>query len=595
MTVQLITMAQINLLSYNMRGFNSGYTVLHDLCLKPSIIALQETWLHDSESDNLSLINNNYNYHAVSGMNSAAANRVIKGRPFGVVGFLWQKSFNAMIQYVAHDVDSRCLVMKLQFNNYVFLLCNVYFPCYKDCPEYKAKIASLTGFIENVLLCNTYDNVIILDDTNFDLKLYNTGFNIFNSLINDADMSACDNLVQGPIFNTYFNEALGCESRIDHFFVSRSLKAYINQVSVIDSSCNYSDHRPITMVITMPLTQQLKSAAECRPNNSSKQFKVRWDRACLNEYYNCTRELLYDMVYDNSHLQCNTDNCSCVFHKQCIDLHYAAIVNTLTCAQYSTIPCIPCNALKPFWNEYLDEMRDKSIFWHSMWISAGRPSTGWLGKIKTSSRLKYKFAIREALREYENRYNDELYEHFANKDTPSFWKSWSKKMNCNINKDVYINGVNDNLKVANEFATYFETVYSDSSLAFSAVDEFRSLYAQSVNPTPNKPTCSPQQITVQLIDQCIRKLKLGKANGHDGLSAENLVNAHPLLVVNLSLLFRSMAYHGYVPHNFGQGTIVPLLKDKLGDVNDVNNYRGITLIPVISKLFELVIVEICHF
>ena len=44
---------------------------------------------------------------------------------------------------------------------------------------------------------------------------------------------------------------------------------------------------------------------------------------------------------------------------------------------------------------------------------------------------------------------------------------------------------------------------------------------------------------------------------------------------------------------FGEGIIVPLLKDKLGDVNDVNNYRGITLIPVISKLFELVIIEIC--
>ena len=150
------------------------------------------------------------------------------------------------------------------------------------------------------------------------------------------------------------------------------------------------------------------------------------------------RELLYSMVCDKSHLQCNIDNCACVMHKQCIDVHYAAIVNTLTSAQYFTIPRIPINALKPFWNEFLDEMREKSIFWHSMWISAGRPVTGWLCKIKTNSRLKYKMAIREALREYENRYNDELYEHFANKDTPSFWKSWAKKMNCNTNKDVFI-------------------------------------------------------------------------------------------------------------------------------------------------------------
>src|SRR5438132_10316787 len=137
-------------------------------------------------------------------------------------------------------------------------------------------------------------------------------------------------------------------------------------------------------------------------------------------------------------------------HRLCINNHYDDIIKALTSAQYSTVPCIPQNALKPFWNKYLDEMRDKSIFWHSMWISANRPTSGWLCKIKTSARLKYKMAIREALYEYENRYNDEVCEHFANKDTPSFWKSWSKKMNSNGCKDVYINGSNDNLKIANE-------------------------------------------------------------------------------------------------------------------------------------------------
>src|SRR5437870_2540023 len=191
-------------------------------------------------------------------------------------------------------------------------------------------------------------------------------------------------------------------------------------------------------------------------------------------------------------------------------------------------------------------------------------------------------AIREALYEYENRYNDELCEHFANKDTPSFWKSWSKKMNSNGCKDVYINGSNDNLKIANEFATYFDIIYSDSSTAVSAVDEYRKLCEEAVNRTAND-KCTPHQITVQLVDRCIHKLKLGKANGPDGLSAENLINAHPLLVVNLSLLFHSMAKHGYVPIDFGKGIIVPLLKDKLGDANDLNNYRGITLVPAISK------------
>ena len=77
------------------------------------------------------------------------------------------------------------------------------------------------------------------------------------------------------------------------------------------------------------------------------------------------------------------------------------------------------------------------------------------------------------------------------------------------------------------------------------------------------------------------------------LSAEHLLNAHPSLVIHLCLLFPGIASHGYVPDDFGQGIIIPLIKEKLGNVNDLGNYRGITLIPVISKLLELVILDIC--
>ena len=48
-----------------------------------------------------------------------------------------------------------------------------------------------------------------------------------------------------------------------------------------------------------------------------------------------------------------------------------------------------------------------------------------------------------------------------------------------------------------------------------------------------------------------------------------------------------------MPNDFGKGIVIPLLKDKLGNINDLS-YRGITLIPVISKLLELVILEICE-
>jgi len=47
-----------------------------------------------------------------------------------------------------------------------------------------------------------------------------------------------------------------------------------------------------------------------------------------------------------------------------------------------------------------------------------------------------------------------------------------------------------------------------------------------------------------------------------------------------------MSVHGYVPDDFGVGVVVPVLKDRSGDLCSADNYRSITLSSVISKVFE---------
>jgi hypothetical protein len=107
-------------------------------------------------------------------------------------------------------------------------------------------------------------------------------------------------------------------------------------------------------------------------------------------------------------------------------------------------------------------------------------------------------------------------------------------------------------------------------------------------------------------------LKLGKASDPEHLSAEHLVNTHPILVINFLYLCRIMLLTGLVPDSFGWGIVIPLLKGKTCDINsldnyggitnktcDINsldNYRGITLIPVVAKLFEGVglLLDICR-
>jgi len=93
-----------------------------------------------------------------------------------------------------------------------------------------------------------------------------------------------------------------------------------------------------------------------------------------------------------------------------------------------------------------------------------------------------------------------------------------------------------------------------------------------------------------LIQKCIG-LKKRKAAGLDGLMAEHVRFAYPILSVHLSRLFTMLYKHSMVPDEFGRGIVIPLLKNVDGNKFTTDNYRGITISPVISKLFETVLLS----
>ena len=56
--------------------------------------------------------------------------------------------------------------------------------------------------------------------------------------------------------------------------------------------------------------------------------------------------------------------------------------------------------------------------------------------------------------------------------------------------------------------------------------------------------------------------------------------------MTITHLFKLIVQCGIVPTDFVCGVIIPLVKNSDGDVASGENYRGISLSPVISKLFE---------
>ena len=61
---------------------------------------------------------------------------------------------------------------------------------------------------------------------------------------------------------------------------------------------------------------------------------------------------------------------------------------------------------------------------------------------------------------------------------------------------------------------------------------------------------------------------------------------HHRIHVLLSLCFSLCLTHGYMPLDMIKTTIVPVIKNKCGNLADSNNYRPIAIATIVSKLYE---------
>ena len=90
-------------------------------------------------------------------------------------------------------------------------------------------------------------------------------------------------------------------------------------------------------------------------------------------------------------------------------------------------------------------------------------------------------------------------------------------------------------------------------------------------------------VTMRELDDSIKGLKLEKASGFDMILNEFLVNASYGVKVLILMIFNNILQLEYFPECWAQGDVIPIFKN--GDKNNANNYRGITLLSCMGKLF----------
>ena len=141
---------------------------------------------------------------------------------------------------------------------------------------------------------------------------------------------------------------------------------------------------------------------------------------------------------------------------------------------------------------------------------------------------------------------------------------------------------------AKQFAEYFKAI-NDPGDRFFQVDEDILFYNEryvrgEFQIIFDELNCEIQ--TNELLS-AIKQLRNGASAGPDLVLNEFFKNGSENLIQYLSILFNKLFHMGYFPKQWSEGFIVPIFKK--GDVNEVSNYRGITLLSTLGKLFTRIL------
>lgn len=566
----------LKVVSYNLHGLNQGRAFLQELHNSADVILIQEHWcapfnlhyLHDMFTDMVCF--------ASSSMNDAISRSVLRGRPFGGLATFVSSRLSENTKLI--KMAERFTIIKV----HDFVIVNIYMPC-SSVTDYISIYEDTLACIANALGELEFTGLIIGGDWNMELMdshpLYFSALNFTEELgLKFID----DKIVDNSNF-TYRVFTTGARSNIDHFAVSSNVYGSVMDVLVLDNGINLSDHCAVLCSIELPCACE-NTLARSGSKKSKTQYMLRWDKSNIDRYCDESQHQLGQYEIPNSLFDDNITYCASTQ----INKLYEHIVSALSTAADRTIVKRKNNFYKFWWDQELDLLKSQAIESFQIWVTAGRPRAGPFFVAMKKDKLAYKRTIKSKEHEAKHAFTNSLDEALMNKNYQSFWTTWRAKFSKN-KVSAAVDGLCDDVAIASHFASLFRDVCIPNSAA-----RHEHLKAE-FECTFNKYTGSSfdaNAIDVELISKCIDHLKLGKAAGLDGLTAEHVVYAHSMLLEYICQLFRLMIRHQIVPAQFGKGVTIPLVKNLEGNRADSDNYRGITLSPVISKLFELVLMNV---
>ena len=378
-------------------------------------------------------------------------------------------------------------------------------------------------------------------------------------------------------------------STIDHFLWNENLKDSIIEAGVHHDVDNTSDHHPIyTLVKYNDIKKDVDKSTEHRAKPSWKKASDT-DR----ERYALDLETRLMKIDTPISFSCADVHCSERTHVDMVDDHMCKILQLVEecCKDNLPTPTARKSRLKKSrisaWYEEVQPFKENAQFWHAVWLSAGKPLNSQLHMIMKRTRNVYHYQIRKCKHAADRIKRNTLLDACLN-DNGDIFVELKKLRRSTPAQTSVIDGESDN--IPNHFAEIYRNLYNSAP----DKDNTQQLYEKIDRMINSDSMKAVDRITPKVVEEAIRKIKSGKNDPINTFSSDCVKNAPSILHEHLANIFRSYLVHGHISKVLMLSTLVPLLKDKLGDQCASSNYRSIALSSLILKIFDWVLILICE-
>ena len=234
---------------------------------------------------------------------------------------------------------------------------------------------------------------------------------------------------------------------------------------------------------------------------------------------------------------------------------------------------------RPGWTQYVSDLYDYSKTCRRIWLNANEPRQGSIHEEYVKSRTRFKYALRFISRNEEQMRKEALAKKLSSKKINEFWKEVSVTNNCKTPLPDSIDQANGPNEIVELWREHFK-------------DIFNCLKSKNVSPIVyNLNDSSNITVNACMVNDAIKELSQNKSCGLDGISAEHLKYVSERLPHLLGLCITGFFIHGFLPDSMLSVLIVPVIKDKAGNINAKDNYRPIALASIISKVVEMIMLN----